>query len=200
MIPVCKGLRFWLGSLLLLGLAVGCHSRPQVLYLTSFDELPAERVQIVREAVQKFYGRPVHLLPTQHHTAATICRVRHRHRAAAVLEHLQLLLPDSTTGKILALTTKDVEIEDGTRRPHWGVMGLANHAGGNACVVSSFRLGGRTDRLRKVSLHEVGHLLSLPHCQSGTATCFMQDARGRAATVDRAREQLCRECRARLAW
>ncbi|UOQ70266.1 hypothetical protein [Hymenobacter cellulosilyticus] len=193
-------LRTGLGIALLLSLSVSCRSRPEAIYLTSFGKLPAGQVSMVREAVQQFYGRRVHLLPTQHHTAATICPVRHRHRAAAVLEQLLPLLPDSTNGKILALTTKDVEIEDGKRRPHWGVMGLANYAGGQACIVSSFRLGGRIDRLRKVSLHEVGHLLSLPHCQSGTATCFMQDARGRAATIDRTREQLCPECQARLAW
>jgi archaemetzincin len=67
-------------------------------------------------------------------------------------------------------------------------------------VVSTFRLGGRRDRLRKVSLHEIGHLLSLPHCQSGTASCLMQDARGRAATVDRTTETLCADCRVGLAW
>ncbi|RAK70718.1 hypothetical protein DLM85_01405 [Hymenobacter edaphi] len=155
---------------------------------------------MVQRAIGAFYGRSVRLLPVQRHRPASLCPVRHRHRARLVLEQLQALLPDSTDGKILALTTRDVEIEEGPRRPHWGVFGLANELGGNAGVVSTFRLQGRADRLRKVSLHEIGHLLSLPHCRSGLATCVMQDARGRGATVDRTRARLCADCRARLAW
>lgn len=191
---------FWLRMLLLVLLLSGCRRGPEVVYLTSFGGLPPRDVQMVRKAIERFYGRPVRLLPPQHFTAATRCPVRHRQRASLVLDELQKLLPDSTDGKILALTTQDVEIEDAPRRPHWGVFGLANRAGGDACVVSTFRLGGRRDRLRKVSLHEIGHLLSLPHCASGELDCFMQDARGRVAPVDRAREWLCPGCRARLNW
>ncbi|RTQ52122.1 hypothetical protein EJV47_03600 [Hymenobacter gummosus] len=183
-----------------LGVLAGCRRGPEVIYLTGFEGVKPAQLTLVRRVLQDFYHRPVRLLPRQRHQAATRCPVRHRHRAAAVLTQLQALLPDSTDGKILALTVKDVEIENGPRQPHWGVMGLANHAGGNACIVSTFRLGGRSDRLRKVSLHEIGHLLSLPHCRSGTATCLMQDARGRATTVDQTREMLCADCRARLAW
>lgn len=188
--------------MLLIGLllaATSCRRGPEVVYLTSFDGLPPRDVQLVHKVIEDFYGRPVRLLPPQRHRAASLCPVRHRHRASRVLAQLHALLPDSTDGKVLALTTRDVEIEEPPRRPHWGVMGLANRAQAVG-VVSTFRLGGRSDRLRKVSLHEIGHLLSLPHCQSGTASCLMQDARGRAATVDRTTEMLCADCRAGLAW
>ena len=194
-----RGSACWFCALLLTALLGGCRRGPEIVYLTSFDGVPPAELTVVRRAIEQFCGRPVRLLPPQHHRVATRCPVRHRQRAGLVLPQLSQLLPDSTDGKILALTTQDVEIEEPPRRPHWGVMGLARRTEA-AGVVSTFRLGGRRDRLRKVSLHEIGHLLSLPHCQSGTVRCLMQDARGRAATVDRTAELLCAACRARLAW
>jgi archaemetzincin len=186
------------GLLVVLALT-GCQRKPRVVYLTSFGGVPRAQVRMVRAAIQEFYQLPVRELPAQRHAAGTLCPVRQRHRAALVLAQLEALLPDSTDGKVIALTTKDVEVEDG-RQPHWGVMGLANDIGGTACVVSTFRLAGKTERLRKVSLHEIGHLLHLPHCRSGNPSCLMQDARGRGAVVDRTRVLLCPDCRARVGW
>ncbi|GAB2951832.1 archaemetzincin family Zn-dependent metalloprotease [Hymenobacter coalescens] len=189
----------WLSCLLLsLGL-LGCQARPRVIYLTSFGGLPAAQVRMVREAISAFYHVPVRLLPPQKLAATTYCPVRQRPRAALVLEQLTSLLPDTVDARTLALTVQDVEIES-RPQPHWGVMGLANAIGGEACVVSTFRLAGRSDRLRKVSLHEIGHLMNLPHCRSGTPACLMNDAHGRGAVVDRARVLLCPACQARVAW
>ncbi|WP_176133141.1 archaemetzincin [Hymenobacter sp. CRA2] len=170
-----------------------------MIYLASFGGVSEARVQLVQRVIGQFYGLPVRRLPTQRLAAAVQCPVRSRPRAAMVLEQLQALLPDSTNGKIIGLTTQDVEIKN-RRQPHWGVMGLANDIGGDACVVSTFRLAGKTNRLRKVSLHEIGHLMNLPHCTAGTAYCFMNDARGRGAVVDRTQERLCPACRARMEW
>jgi archaemetzincin len=156
-------------------------------------------VTIVRQELQEFFKLPVQLLPQQQLTSRTMCPIRKRQKASMLLEQLRTLVPDSADGKVLALTVNDIEIEGG-REPHWGVMGLANHIGGDACIVSTFRLAGKEERLQKVSLHELGHLMNLPHCTSGAAYCLMNDARGQGAVVDRTHKKLCQACRAQVKW
>jgi len=75
--------------------------------------------------------------------------------------------------------------------------------GGRAAVVSTARLGepGLQDdrivlaRLAKESVHEVGHLLGLRHCD--TRGCIMERSAG-IFDVDRKGDELCRSCRDRV--
>lgn len=80
----------------------------------------------------------------------------------------------------------------------WGIFGLGELAG-RVCVVSTFRLGARgadetklRERLRKVAIHEVGHVMGLPHCTH--KHCVMRDAEGSIATVDAETGAFCQEC------
>ena len=65
------------------------------------------------------------------------------------------------------------------------------------------RLGKARDpeqaRFRVVStaIHEVGHMLGLPHCP--VLRCVMNDARGTVKTVDNSTGHLCLSCRAAIA-
>ena len=60
---------------------------------------------------------------------------------------------------------------------NWGIFGLGSLSGKN-CVVSTARFGNKHfDRLSKVSIHEVGHTLGIPHCNSDV-NCLMNDAKG----------------------
>ena len=85
-------------------------------------------------------------------------------------------------GKIVGITTQDIATR---KAPHanWGVMGLG-YCPGEACVISSYRVGGRNlsrekwlDRMVVLALHELGHTWSLPHCHS--PHCIMRDAEGK---------------------
>jgi archaemetzincin len=162
---------------------------------------PAQ-VQLVKKAIADFYQVPVEVMPLAQLPASAMCPVRHRYRARAILSWVATQFPavDGTSTRYLALTTADIEVENPPKQPHWGVFGLARYVGADQCVVSTFRMQGRADRLIKVSLHEIGHTLYMPHCLSNTTACFMNDAHGKVATVDAAQVHLCEQCREKLRW
>lgn len=174
----------------------------QVVCLLPFAPVTAAQVHAVERAITSFYHLPVAVLPTEKLPASAICPVRKRYRAQGILDQMaaQFIAPPDTQTKLLALTTADIELEAPPAKPHWGVFGLANRVGGDQCVLSTFRMAGQTDRLIKVSLHELGHTLHLPHCTSNTPACFMNDAKGKVATVDAAAVFLCDLCRTKLRW
>ena len=176
---------------------------PQLICLVPFAGIPSAQVQAVKQAVADFYHLPVAVLPTEQLPESAICPVRHRYRAYVILDQLAAQFPATPAArtKLLALTTADIEHEAPPKKPHWGIFGLANTVGGNECIASTFRLGAtRTDRFIKVSLHEVGHTLHLPHCTSGSAVCLMNDGKGKVATVDAEEIFLCDACHAKMLW
>jgi len=178
-------------------------SPPQVICLVPFDGITPAQTKAVEKAITSFYSLPVAVLPAEQLPESALCPVRQRPRAAVVLDSLHARFPvtNQARTKVLALTTQDIEVENPPEKPHWGVFGLANKVGGNECIASTFRLSpGRTDRLIKVCLHEVGHTLHLPHCTSASPNCLMRDANGKLATVDAEKVYLCDACRAKLRW
>jgi archaemetzincin len=82
----------------------------------------------------------------------------------------------------------------------WGIMGLA-YCPRNSAVVSSFRIKSNNynlyfTRLKKVTIHELGHNLGLPHCPN--KKCVMTDAVENIATIDHANLALCKECNSKI--
>lgn len=185
-----------------IGLVIRHARQRQIIYLVPFASITPAQSQLVEKAIVALYKLPATVLPTNKLPVESTCSVRHRYRARAVLDFLlsHIDIPGDAQAKVLGLTTADIEIEVPPRKPHWGVMGLTSEIGGNQCVVSTFRLRGRSDRLVKVSLHEVGHALHLPHCASNTPTCLMNDAQGKVATVDAEQLFLCNQCKSTLRW
>jgi archaemetzincin len=145
---------------------------------------------------------------------------RRRYRAERLLEHLNRELercgraPSRASGalscrsargtpqseRVLGLTSRDISTT--TERFHdWGILGLAD-LGGRAAIVSSFRMRRRASgdralwRMTTTAVHEVGHVLGLPHCDE--PRCLMRDAEGTMDTVDAGDGTLGPSCRARL--
>ena len=51
-------------------------------------------------------------------------------------------------------------------------------------------------RLKKVSIHEFGHNLGLPHCPN--KRCVMTDAVENITTIDNANFDLCEKCKMKI--
>jgi archaemetzincin len=117
---------------------------------------------------------------------------RGRYKADSLLKFLRSLAqPDET---LLGLTVKDISTTNGAIAD-WGVMGLGS-CPGYSCVVSTFRLNmtkGK-NQLFKVSIHELGHNLGLPHCPN--PECYMRDAKGRNPTDEE--KDFCTDCKRHL--
>jgi len=119
--------------------------------------------------------------------AAAYYPPRRRYRAERLLDALEALEAESPGAGRLGLTSVDISTTKGAHRD-WGIFGLGS-LGGDSAVVSTHRLrrGARDDahlRLRVVSVavHEVGHMLGLPHCEE--PACVMNDAHGSIRSVD----------------
>lgn len=192
----------WISFLLGLLLNTQCTTQPRIICLVPCTGITQSQTRLVKKAVVELYQLPVIVVSTKKLPDEALCPVRHRYRAQAILDFLADHIPTQHDAQVkqLALSTADIEIETPPQKPHWGVLGLANEIGGDQCVASTFRLRGRSDRLVKVSLHEIGHTLNLTHCKSNTPACLMNDARGKVATVDEEQLFLCNQCKSKLQW
>ena len=142
------------------------------------------------------YGFAVRVLPPRPLPAKAWYAPRSRYRAQLLLDHLRADILPATRGcdAMLGFTGVDVSMSKGAHAD-WGVMGLA-YPRYRVAVVSSFRLRRDADSRRvteravKVVIHELGHVLGLPHRSDGPE-CVMNDAAGSVRTIDRARGHLC---------
>ena len=120
-------------------------------------------------------GNPIALPQSAYYTP------RKRYRADSLLNFLYKKV-DNKNVIVLGLTYKDISTTKGNYLDY-GVMGLARRPG-NTCVVSTYRLSGKNmdsqqlkSQLFKVSIHELGHTMGLPHYDNDS-TCYMRDAKG----------------------
>jgi archaemetzincin len=152
----------------------------------------------IERGLAQAYGFKVRGLAAQPLPSAAWYAPRQRYRALRLLEYLRAQ-PQRGCDAVLGFTARDISTTKGAHAD-WGVLGLAL-TGGRVAVVSSFRMRRDADRplvakrAVKVSIHEVGHGLGLPHRADGPE-CIMNDAGGSVRTVDRAQGSLCASERA----
>jgi archaemetzincin len=171
--------------------------RKQVIYLTTMGSISSNKASLAAKEIERFYGIEVIYIGYSKLPGSAYCKVRNRYVAVEILRQLRKLQIDGSAPndyKVLVLTDKDIETENGK---HWGVMGLA-FLGGDASIVSTYRSNGSYDRFRKVTLHEIGHMLGIDHCEFDQSNCLMNDAKGKGATVDKAKVFICAGCRKKI--
>ncbi|HUT78219.1 MAG TPA: archaemetzincin, partial [Polyangia bacterium] len=182
-----------------------------VLALMPLGEVDEEAVRTARGSIELTYGWEVRLLEAQGLLASAWHEPRKRYRAEKLLSWLRGRKP-ADADRIMGLTAADISTTKG-RHQDWGICGLAD-LGGDAAVVSTYRIGRKLEkypnaerheryltRLADLTAHEFGHQLGLPHCP--TAGCTMEDAAGTVLTFNRSSGHLCDLCVAelrRLGW
>jgi archaemetzincin len=172
--------------------------RPAAIAVQPLGPVKAERLAIVKQGLEQAFGVAVEVRKSIPLPKSAWYAPRSRYRADTLLDHLH-----ETAGPkppvVIGITEKDISATKG-EHVDWGIFGLGE-LDGRTCIVSTFRLGARgadekklRERLRKVAIHEVGHVTGLPHCPK--AGCVMQDAEASIDTVDRETGAFCAECKA----
>jgi archaemetzincin len=173
------------------------------VHLFVLGDFPAAWIAPIREALARDLAVEVATVePRLPLPAAAYYPPRRRYRAERLLDFLDERMADQPPfERALGLTHRDISTST-ERFADWGILGLA-HEGGRSAVVSSFRMRRRARgeaqalfRMTTTAVHEVGHVLGLPHCTE--ARCVMRDAEGTMATVDAGDGALGPACRARL--
>lgn len=164
--------------------------------LQPLGEHDASLLAPVSRAITQAYGFDVRQLAPRSLPDEAWYPPRTRYRAPVLLDHLLYDVMPASAGchAVLGFTGADVSTTKGEHFD-WGVLGLA-YQGGRVAVVSSYRLrhgvahARLVERAVKVSLHELGHVIGVPHRDDG-AHCIMNDAVGAVATIDRADGPMC---------
>jgi archaemetzincin len=178
--------------------------------LQPYKGFDAALVDTVALAIQKAYGFSVEVLPERALPKNAFVNIKSpRYRADSLLIDLKENKPNAAK-YIIGLTNADISTTKRDKSGNvlspehkyldWGIFGLG-YRPGPSCVVSSHRLKHADkaifiSRLKKVSIHELGHNLGLHHCE--TAKCVMQDAVERIQTVDSVGFIPCESCRRKI--
>lgn len=163
---------------------------PVVIYSQSIVVVPMGKIdeKLVEQTVQKLKesGMQVTLSKKESMPTVSYYAPRKRYRADNIIATLQ-----KRAGKniyYMAITSEDVSTSVHGHKD-FGVMGLG-YVGGNASVVSSFRIKNK-NLLYRIAWHELGHNKGIDHCPS--KNCMMMDAEKK----DRTKEMLflCDKCK-----
>jgi archaemetzincin len=164
----------------------------KTIYIQPLGNVNQNYLNYVKKSVTEFYGYKCIIKPKVNLTKDILTGSKSRYEASKILNKF------NSNHNIIIITEEDIAYRKNTSFPEWGIFGLGLRPG-KTCVVSTFRLkkGVNTKqmlvRLKKVSLHEIGHNLGLIHCNKHK-DCLMNDAKGTIKQVDREKIWFCNKC------
>jgi archaemetzincin len=164
-----------------------------IIHIVPLGDINKKYPELVKSYIQGFYGFKCVIDSQIPLTKDILAASKTRYEASKILEKY------NSNKNVLLLTDVDIAYFNKIKNiKEYGIIGLGLRPG-KTCVVSTFRIKNDgqkklLDRLKKVSIHEVGHNLGLDHCNYDRE-CVMNDARGSAKQIDRERVWLCDNCR-----
>jgi len=189
-----------LKNILIILLFISCNSynKPEInsttkeiklIHILPLGEVSERNLEIVKQSIKSFYGFDCIVLPKVDVTSDLLSKGKTKYDAGKILRKYK------NQSQTLVLT--NINICTKLRSfDEWSILGYG-YQPGSICVVSTNRMNKSNpnfkSRLEKVSLHEVGHNLGLPHCEFDEK-CFMNDAKGTIKTIDKEKIWLCKNC------
>jgi archaemetzincin len=169
-------------------------SKPtKIIYIQPLGDVNSITIKIIKKEVESFYGFKCEIKKEIPLTDDILTASKKRYEANKILSKYK------SSQNILLITEKDIAHHNRKRNvKEWGIIGLG-YRPGNTCVVSTFRIKKNVsnskfiERLRKVSLHEVGHNLGIDHCTKDPL-CLMNDANGTVKQIDKEKFYICNYC------
>ncbi len=173
---------------------------PAQLVVVALGTVPRVLLADIGSALTGVYGPPVVLGPPQQLPTYAFNKDRNQYHSTAILRRLTQLRGDPAAAPVLGVTDVDIFIPDAPF-----VFGEADRDSRSA-VVSLARLAHGPDgkpadqerlkrRAQVESVHELGHLLGLSHCQDSHCAMFLSH---KPSDSDRKGLGLCATCRAAL--
>jgi archaemetzincin len=168
------------------------ENKDKIVYIQPLGNVEIKYMDHVKKTLNNFYGYKCIVNPRVNLTNDLLSKSKKRY------DGLKILKKFNTNRNILIITEKDITTKKGNI-DEWGVLGLGFRPG-TVCVVSTFRMKRDAnekkilDRLKKVSIHEVGHNMGLDHCKNDIK-CMMNDAKGTITQIDREKFYFCEKCK-----
>lgn len=199
-----------MGVLLSILACSSSHENNKPIGIIALGNVNAEYVDSIQVALERTYNRRIIFLGEKEIPKQFFINIKSpRYRADSIIKHLKNTKPDSIAHVLgftkfdISTTKKDNQgniLKPEYKYKDWGVFGLG-YMPGASCVVSSHRLKHKLkakfiSRLQKVSIHEIGHNMGLPHCEN--KNCVMTDAVERISTIDDAGFELCGACKRKI--
>jgi archaemetzincin len=164
----------------------------KVVYIQPLGKVKKEYINQAKTSIETFFGVKCVIKKEVPLSDNLFSKSKTRYSALSILKKFQ------SKENILIITEKDIVSKKG-KNEEWGILGLG-YRPGTVCVVSTFRMKKDVneekilERLKKVSIHEVGHNLGLDHC-TNDIKCMMNDAKGTIRQIDREDFYFCKKCK-----
>ena len=172
-------------------------SQERIIRLVPLGPVEPELLEAVSKAITARVNATIEIAPKEELPAEAFYKPRNRWRAEKLLEFLDT--KTSGAWRVIGVTNSEISTTKGDIFD-WGIAGLGN-IDGPSCVISAqlYKKHSKTKavmlhRFADVAVHELGHTLGMPHCES--KGCVMADAKGNAIkSADHSTGEYCEPCR-----